>query len=65
MIPGRMNWYQFKSFIFKYTEVLDAGKDTGVYSVITNRIKIEYLFKLGKRTLRFSFARGEIACLIY
>lgn len=65
MIPGRMNLYQVKAFVFKDTEVLAAGKDTGAYSVIINRIKTEYLFKLGKRTLRFSFATSEIACHIY
>lgn len=65
MIPGRMNLYQIKAFVFKHAEVLGAGRDTGAYSGITNRITTEYLFKLGKRTLRFSFARSEIACHIY
>lgn len=65
MIPGRMNLYQIKAFVFKHTEVLVAGRDIGMYSVITNRIKTEHLFKFRKRTLRFSFARSEIACHIY
>lgn len=57
--------FQSKAFVFKYTEVLVAGRDTGVCSVIKNRIKTEYLFKLGKRRFRFGFARSEIACYLY